>query len=69
VDIVIRTEQIATSPRRPPWLKTNLPGGPTYVRVREVLRTLRDIEERPTPPQAAYGRLCRTCAYAELCWG
>jgi CRISPR-associated exonuclease Cas4 len=38
----------------------------------EVALALRDIariEAMPSPPNMDYMPICRTCAYAELCWG
>ena len=35
----------------------------------EALRELRRIEQLPAPPQVEFMPICRSCAYAELCWG
>ncbi len=41
-------------------------------RIRQVEDAMRGIEEvnsQPKPPQAEWKRYCRSCAYADLCWG
>lgn len=37
--------------------------------VAEALRGVARVEALPTPPIAEYTPICRSCAYAELCWG
>lgn len=37
--------------------------------VEAALCEVRRIERLPEPPAVAFMPICRTCAYAELCWG
>jgi len=37
--------------------------------VAEALRGVARIEAMPSPPHVEYMPICRSCAYAELCWG
>jgi CRISPR-associated exonuclease Cas4 len=37
--------------------------------VAEALRGIAQVEALPTPPAVDYMPICRSCAYAELCWG
>lgn len=37
--------------------------------VEKILREIREVEMLPTPPTTEFMPICRTCAYAELCWG
>ncbi len=37
--------------------------------VEAALREIHRIERLPTPPEVAFMPICRSCAYAELCWG
>lgn len=37
--------------------------------VEEALRQVRSIEQLPVPPSVRFMPICRSCAYAELCWG
>jgi CRISPR-associated exonuclease Cas4 len=37
--------------------------------VEAALRDIRRIEQLPVPPLVEFMPICRSCAYAELCWG
>lgn len=36
--------------------------------VESAMAQIQEITALPTPPEAEFTRLCRSCAYAELCW-
>jgi len=36
--------------------------------LRRILFTIKQVKEGPEPPPANYTKICRKCAYAELCW-
>lgn len=38
-------------------------------KVEMALREIRRIEQLPVPPEVSFMPICRSCAYAELCWG
>jgi CRISPR-associated exonuclease Cas4 len=51
--------------RREPVLLTEEAGRA----VEDALREIRRIERLPVPPSVEFMPICRSCAYAELCWG
>ncbi len=54
-----------------PLLKTNVPVELTAEREEEVRNVIEDIRRTislANPPEAAWIKPCRSCAYAELCW-
>lgn len=55
-----------------PLLKTNVPVELTEEREREVEEVISNIKRTislPNPPGAVWIKPCRSCAYAEMCWG
>ena len=37
--------------------------------VEETLKGIKQVEALPSPPQASFSSTCRSCSYAEFCWG
>lgn len=37
--------------------------------IEETLKGIRQVEALPSPPQASFSSICRSCSYAEFCWG
>jgi CRISPR-associated exonuclease Cas4 len=55
-----------------PLLNQNVDVPLTEERIKQIEYALRGIEEvnsQPRPPEAEWKRYCRSCAYADLCWG
>jgi CRISPR-associated exonuclease Cas4 len=45
-------------------------GGPDATRLQEIVQALRELSERPVPPERREERsFCRKCAFEELCYG
>jgi len=43
--------------------------GEQETEIPEILQEIKQIESSSQPPDASFSRLCKSCSYAELCWG